>query len=86
MMKTHLTDGELRAALDGELESGRLRHLETCAACQARRQQMQVSSLETGRLLAFFQPADETGPPIRDAPARHGLDSLNKYRSRRSIL
>jgi hypothetical protein len=67
MMKTHLTDGEMRAALDGELESGRLRHLETCAACQARRQQMQTSSLETSRLLAFLQPADENEPPIRDA-------------------
>jgi hypothetical protein len=67
MMRTHLTDGELRAALDGELESGRLRHLETCAACQARRQQLQTSSLETGRLLAFLRPADETGPAARQA-------------------
>lgn len=69
-MKTHLADGELRAALDGELESGRLRHLETCAACQARRQQMQTSSLETGRLLAFLRPADATGPTARQAWAR----------------
>lgn len=69
-MRTHLTDGELRAALDGELESERLRHLETCAACQARRQQMQTSSLETGRLLAFLRPADETGPAARQTWAR----------------
>ena len=70
-MRTHLTDGELRAALDGELEPGRLRHLETCAACQARRQQLQTSSLETGRLLAFLRPADETGPT-----ARQRMDSI----------
>jgi anti-sigma factor RsiW len=69
-MKTHLNDGELRAALDGELESGRLHHLDTCAACQARRQQMQTSSLETARRLAFLQPGDESGPPPRQAWAR----------------
>jgi anti-sigma factor RsiW len=70
MKRTHLTDGELRAALDGEMESGRAHHLETCPDCQARRQQMQTSSFETGRLLAFFRPADETGPTARQAWAR----------------
>jgi hypothetical protein len=70
MMKTHLNDGELRAALDGELESGRLHHLDTCAACQARQQQMQTSSQETARRLAFLQPGDEGGPPPRQAWAR----------------
>jgi hypothetical protein len=70
MKRTHLTDGELRAALDGELESGQAHHLETCPDCQARRQQMQTSSFETGRLLAFLRPADETGPTARQAWAR----------------
>jgi hypothetical protein len=75
MMKTHLTDGELRADLDGELESGQLHamklaHLETCAACQARRQQMQTNSLETGRLLTFLRPGDENEPAARQAWAR----------------
>lgn len=69
-MRTHLTDGELRAALDGELESARLQHLETCAACQARRQQMQIASSETDRLLAFLRLADEPGPAPRVAWAR----------------
>jgi hypothetical protein len=70
MMKTHLTDGELRAALDGELKSGPLDHLGTCAACQARQQQMQTRSSETGRLLAFLQPADESALAARQAWAR----------------
>jgi hypothetical protein len=30
-MRKHLTDGELRAALDGELDAQRLGHLEDCA-------------------------------------------------------
>jgi hypothetical protein len=69
-MKTHLTDGELRAALDAELDPGRLRHLETCPACQARRQEMHTRGLETGRQLAFLRPADETGPAPRQVWAR----------------
>jgi hypothetical protein len=75
MMSTHLTDGELRAALDGELESGGLAaqkraHLETCPACQARMQNLQASSSETGRLLTFLRPADETGPAPRQVWAQ----------------
>jgi hypothetical protein len=70
MMSTHLTDGELRAALDGELMTEQRLHLETCAACQARRQQLQTRGAETGRLLAFLGPADETGPTARQAWAR----------------
>ncbi len=77
-MRTHLTDGELRAALDGELESRRLHHLETCVACQARRQQLQASSSDTGRLLAFLRPADETGPAARQAWARFSQQTLQQ--------
>jgi hypothetical protein len=78
MMRTHLTDGELRAALDGELKSGQLHHLETCAACQARRQQLQTRSSETGRLLAFLRPTDETGPAAREAWARFSQQILHQ--------
>lgn len=74
-MRTHLTDGELRAALDGELGSTRLyasklAHLETCADCQARRQQLLAGGLEMGRRLAFLRATDETGPTARQALAR----------------
>ena len=77
-MKTHLTDGELRAALDGELEPGRLRHLEACAACRERRQQMQALTLETGRLLAFLQPGDDPAPSARQAWARFSEQILQQ--------
>ena len=77
-MRTHLTDGELRAALDGELEFGHLHHLEICAACQARRQQLQTRSSETGRLLAFLRPADETRPTAREAWARFSKQILQQ--------
>lgn len=35
-MKNHLNDGQLRAALDGELDSDELKHLESCQQCQSR--------------------------------------------------
>jgi hypothetical protein len=73
MMRTHLTDGELRAALDGELKSEQLHHLETCAGCQARRQQLQIRGSETGRLIALLGPADAAGPTARQAWARFSL-------------
>ena len=62
MKNTHLTDGELRAALDGELGVSQIRHLESCADCQTRKGQLQRESQESARLLAFLAPADEPVP------------------------
>jgi len=69
-MKSHLTEGELRAALDDELDSGQLHHLESCEACQAHVQRLDLERQETARLLAFLQPADERVPTARQAWAR----------------
>lgn len=66
-MQKHLNDGELRAALDGELDTKQLHHIETCTSCQARQQQLQVKHLEAGRLLAFLTPAEQTGPSAQKA-------------------
>ena len=66
-MQKHLSDGELRAALDGELDTEQLHHIETCSSCQARQQQLQEKHLEAGRLLAFLTPADQTGPSAQRA-------------------
>src|ERR1051325_7444778 len=62
MMRKHLTDGEVRAALDGELGTEQLRHLETCADCQVRQRQLQVEQGQMARRLAFLAPADEPVP------------------------
>lgn len=61
-MRKHLTDGELRAALDGELEGEQLQHLEACTDCQARQRQLQVEQGQIARQLAFLAPADEPIP------------------------
>ena len=55
-MKTHLTDGELRAALDGELDAPRLGHLEGCTHCQARQAQIQVENQQIAQKLTFLTP------------------------------
>ena len=69
-MEKHLTDGELRAALDGELEAVPLRHIQMCPACQARQQQLQAKHLEAGRLLAFLATQEPAGPSPRKAWGR----------------
>ena len=66
-MQKHLSDGELRAALDGELDTKQLHHLETCTSCQLRQGQLQVRHLEAGRLLAFLTPAEKTAPSAQKA-------------------
>ena len=69
-MQKHLNDGELRAALDGELDARSLQHLETCTSCQMRQQQLQEKQREAGRLLAFFNPAQQTAPSAQRAWGR----------------
>lgn len=66
-MQKHLNDGELRAALDGELDTKQLQHLESCTSCQTHQRQLQVKQLEAGRLLAFLNPAEQTVPSAQKA-------------------
>jgi hypothetical protein len=66
-MQKHLSDGELRAGLDGELDVKGLEHLESCASCQAHQRQLQAKQLEAGRLLAFLNPAEGAVPSAEKA-------------------
>jgi hypothetical protein len=69
-MRKHLSDGELRASLDGELESAQFTHLAACPECQARQRQIQAQSQQTAHRLAFLAPADELAPATRTAWSR----------------
>jgi hypothetical protein len=61
-MKTHLNDGQLRAALDGELDSDELKHLESCQQCQSRKNVLQTQIGPTVERLRFLSsPAQDTG-------------------------
>ncbi len=69
-MKKHLTDGELRAAQDGELEEARLLHLKDCAECQARNGQLQQEHQRVAHSLRFMSPKEEPVPNAQKAWAR----------------
>jgi hypothetical protein len=67
MMMKHLSEGELRAALDEELEPHRIQHLERCASCQERQRQINEKGQQATRLLAFLARSDEPVPSMHTA-------------------
>jgi hypothetical protein len=67
-MKTHLTDGELRAALDGELDASRLGHLGGCATCRARQTQILTQSQRVAQKLKFLAPTAQDPVPVASIP------------------
>lgn len=58
-MNKHLNDGQLRAALDGELDSKGLAHLETCPQCQSRQKTLQTQLGLVADKLAFLSVDEE---------------------------
>src|ERR1700752_4856363 len=77
-MRNHLTDGDLRAALDGELETAQLDHLEHCADCQVRPRHLQAGTEKIAAQLAFLTPADEPVPHVQMAWSRLSQRLLSK--------
>ena len=53
-MNKHLNDGQLRAALDGELDVETQGHLDSCSVCQARERILQSQVAATAHQLAFL--------------------------------
>jgi hypothetical protein len=67
-MNKHLNDGQLRAALDGELDAQALDHLALCTDCQERQRRLQVEAEGVRARLAFLaSPEDEPMPSIQSA-------------------
>ena len=67
-MKKHLNDGDLRAALDGELDKAGLQHLESCPACQERQNLIRTQVQQAARRLSFLSaPARPTRPAAQTA-------------------
>jgi len=59
-MNKHLNDGQLRAALDGELDSKGLAHLEACPQCQKRQTTFQTQLGLVADKLAFLSSDKKT--------------------------
>ena len=61
-MNQHLSDGDLRSALDGELAGTDQLHLDTCQVCQARLAQIRLEIQPTSEHLSFLNyPVREPG-------------------------
>lgn len=78
-MNQHLTEGQLRAALDGELPPDERAHLESCASCQTRQASLHAQVERTASKLAFLaQPADSSSRSPASAWSR-----FQHYRSQK---
>lgn len=61
-MNRHLSDGQLRAALDNELDSAGLTHLDSCINCQTRQKALQThSELVTDQLAFLASESKDSG-------------------------
>ena len=69
-MKEHLTEGELRASLDGELDESLLRHLDACAECRGHLNQLKQTHLRVASRLSFLAPGTEPVPSVHFAWSR----------------
>ena len=67
-MNKHLNDGQLRAALDSELDSTGFAHLETCPQCQSRQRAIKTQSERIADKLAFLSsPTTDSHLPASTA-------------------
>src|SRR5437867_11363974 len=58
-MNKHLNDGQLRAVLDGELDSDELRHLESCVQCQSHQKIVETQMRSAAERLSFLSSSSE---------------------------
>ncbi|HUI89118.1 MAG TPA: hypothetical protein VLX61_10390 [Anaerolineales bacterium] len=70
-MKEHLNDGQLRAALDGELDAEAQHHLVACSACQARQRALQTQVMMTAQRLAFLTLEERDEAPAAQSSLKH---------------
>src|SRR5215203_893090 len=76
-MKNHLDDGQLRAALDGELEAADLKHLESCSQCQSRQKVVEAQSRPAVERLRFLSsPTQDTSLSTSTAWKKFNYEKL----------
>jgi hypothetical protein len=70
-MNKHLNDGQLRSALDGELNAHLLSHLQSCDNCQSRQRALRMQIEETANKLSFLSPAQQEPVPAIQSSLKH---------------
>ncbi|HVM71327.1 MAG TPA: zf-HC2 domain-containing protein [Anaerolineales bacterium] len=70
-MNAHLNDGDLRAALDGELQAAARQHLENCPACRQRLGLIQAQVQPIARRLSFLASPDRPAALSAQAALTH---------------
>ena len=70
-MNEHLNDGQLRTALDGELDVQMLRHLENCSSCQRRERVLKSQVEEVAHNLAFLSTNETVRAPSAQTSLKH---------------
>ncbi len=76
-MKTHLSDGELRAALDGELDFDERKHLDACSQCQSRQKMLEAQIRPIAERLSFLSsPTRDTSLSTSSAWKKFNHETL----------
>ncbi len=74
-MNQHLTEGSLRAALDGELEKAENQHLNSCEACRNRMEQIRLEVQPVSGRLSFLSASR----PQISPGARNALSTFHEH-------
>jgi hypothetical protein len=78
-MNKHLSEGQLRSALDGELDVNALHHLESCPACQTRQKTIKSQTQRAADKLTFLSsPGNDSPLPAPTAWSRFNQTLLQK--------
>jgi hypothetical protein len=70
-MNKHLSEGSLRAALDGELAVEGLEHLNTCKVCQSRMEKVRLQIQPAAKGLSFLAASAEARSPDAKNALKH---------------
>jgi hypothetical protein len=70
-MNKHLTDGQLRLALDGELEAVAVQHLASCDICRARQDKLQTHVQAVAHKLDFLALSWQDQAPLAQSALKH---------------
>jgi predicted anti-sigma-YlaC factor YlaD len=70
-MNQHLTEGQLRAALDGELDPQALEHLAACSDCRRRQSVLKAQAEKVAHRLDFLAASGQQAVPSAQSALRH---------------